>query len=42
MSEHPNIELSRRGYAAFGTGDMATLTELIADDAVWHVGGATP
>ncbi|MEE8331108.1 MAG: nuclear transport factor 2 family protein [Acidimicrobiia bacterium] len=42
MSEHPNIELSRRGYAAFGTGDMATLTELIADDAVWHVGGRNP
>ena len=39
MSEHPNIDLSRRGYAAFGSGDMETLTELIADDAVWHVSG---
>ncbi len=39
MSEHPNVDLARRGYAAFGEGDMATLTELIAEDAVWHLGG---
>lgn len=39
MSEHPNVDLSRRGYAAFGAGDMETLSELIADDAVWHLGG---
>ena len=39
MAEHPNIDLARRGYEAFGAGDMATLTELIADDAVWHIGG---
>jgi ketosteroid isomerase-like protein len=28
-----------RGYAAFSTGDMATLNDLFADDAVWHVPG---
>ena len=39
MSDHPNVELAHRGYGAFGAGDMATLTELIAEDAVWHVGG---
>ena len=39
MGEHPNVELSRRGYAAFGSGDMETLTELIAENAVWHIGG---
>lgn len=39
MSDHPNVEIARRGYAAFGTGDMATLAELIAEDAVWHLGG---
>ena len=39
MSEHPNVELARRGYAAFGSGDMPALTELIAEDAVWHTGG---
>ena len=39
MADHPNIDLARRGYKAFGEGDMETLTELIAEDAVWHVGG---
>jgi ketosteroid isomerase-like protein len=39
---HPNEDLVRRGYAAFGTGDMATLGELFADDIVWHVGGRSP
>lgn len=39
MAEHPNADVARRGYAAFNEGDMATLTELIADDAVWHLGG---
>jgi ketosteroid isomerase-like protein len=36
---HPNEDLVRRGYVAFGTGDFATLRELFADDVVWHVGG---
>jgi len=39
MAEHPNAALARRGYEAFGTGDMAVLAELIAEDAVWHLGG---
>lgn len=39
MAGHPNIDLIRRGYKAFGEGDMETLTELIAEDAVWHIGG---
>ena len=42
MTEHPNIELVRRGYAAFGAGDMDTLKELIAADVVWHSGGHSP
>ena len=42
MTEHPNIELVRRGYAAFGSGDMDTLRELIAEDVVWHSGGHNP
>ena len=42
MTEHPNVELARRGYNAFAQGDVATLTELIADDAVWHVRGLGP
>jgi hypothetical protein len=36
MAEHPNVELVRRGYAAFAAGDMATVSELFADDIVWH------
>jgi uncharacterized protein len=39
---HPNEDLVRRGFAAFGTGDIATLRELLADDIVWHVGGRSP
>ena len=39
MSEHPNVALVRRGYEAFANGDAETLAELIAEDAVWHVGG---
>ncbi len=39
MGDHPNADIARRGYKAFGEGDMETLTETIAEDAVWHVGG---
>jgi ketosteroid isomerase-like protein len=39
---HPNEDLVRRGYAAFATGDVATLGQLFADDIVWHVGGRSP
>src|SRR5260370_31225625 len=42
VSEHPNVELTRRGYEAFAKGDLAALAELIADDATWHVSGAGP
>jgi ketosteroid isomerase-like protein len=39
MAEHPHITLVRRGYEAFSRGDMQTLTQIIAHDAVQHVGG---
>jgi len=39
MADHPNLELLRRGYAAYGSGDMDTINELFADDVVWHIGG---
>jgi hypothetical protein len=39
MAEHPNQELVRRGFQAFNEGDMMTLTELIADDAVQVMAG---
>ncbi len=42
VTEHSNVELTRRGYEAFAKGDLATLTELLADDVVWHVQGVGP
>ncbi len=39
MSEHPNVTLVRRGFAAFGEGDMATLSEIITPDAEQHAPG---
>jgi ketosteroid isomerase-like protein len=36
---HPNEDLIRKGYAAFQSGDMATLNDLFADDVVWHAPG---
>lgn len=37
---HPNEDLLRRGYEAFGSGDIDTVMALFADDIVWHVGGS--
>ena len=34
MAEQPNQLLVRRGFEAFNTGDIDTLVEIIADDAV--------
>jgi ketosteroid isomerase-like protein len=39
MGTQENVELIRRGYEAFDAGDMATLSELFAEDAVWHSAG---
>ena len=39
MTEHPNVELTRQGYEAFAKGDLATLSELMADGVTWHVLG---
>lgn len=39
MADHPNATLLRKGYAAFGKGDMATLTDLFSEDVVWHLPG---
>ncbi len=40
MGTAENAELVRRGYEAFSAGDMATLSEIFAEDAVWHVAGS--
>jgi len=42
VTEHANVELTRRGYEAFAKGDLATLAELMADGIIWHVLGAGP
>jgi uncharacterized protein len=39
VADHPNVELLRRGYAAYSSGDMETINEVFADDIVWHVAG---
>ena len=39
MVEHPDVTLVRRGYAAFNSADIVTLTELIAEDATQHMVG---
>ncbi len=40
MGTTENADLVRKGYEAFNAGDMATLTEIFAEDAVWHVAGS--
>jgi ketosteroid isomerase-like protein len=42
MAEHPNVAWTRRGYEAFAKADLATLSELLAGDASWHVLGIGP
>ena len=41
MAEHPDVALIRRGYAAFSTGDVATLSEIIAPDATQYQPGSS-
>ena len=36
---HKNAEIIRRGYHAFNTGDMKTLSELFDENASWHTPG---
>ncbi len=42
MADHPNAALLRKGFGAFASGDMATLTDLFAEDVVWHLAGNNP
>ena len=39
MAEHPNAALLRKGYEAFAKGDIAAITDMFAEDMVWHVPG---
>jgi uncharacterized protein len=40
MDEH--AVLIQKGFDAFAAGDMDTMDDLFADDAVWHVAGRGP
>lgn len=39
MSANENAEVVRRGYEAFNSADMETLTELFDENASWHTPG---
>src|SRR4051794_19930983 len=39
MSEHANVELLRKGYNAYSSGDIGVLNDLFAEDILWHVAG---
>lgn len=40
MGAAENAEVVRQGYEAFNAGDMATLSEVFAEDAVWYAAGS--
>ena len=42
MSATENVALHRKGHEAFSRNDMDTLTELIAEDTLWHSAGTSP
>jgi len=42
MADHPNVELLRKGYAAYSSGDIEVLNQLFADDILWHIAGRSP
>ena len=37
--DHPNIDLVRRAYAAYLSGDRATIDEVFDAEVVWHNSG---
>lgn len=42
IADHPNVQRLRDAYAAFGSGDLDTVTASWTDDVVWHVSGNSP
>jgi ketosteroid isomerase-like protein len=42
VTEHPNAALVRRGYEAFNTADLETLTGLFDEGVSWHTPGRGP
>jgi ketosteroid isomerase-like protein len=39
MGADGNVAIVRRGYEAFNTGDIETLTEVFDESIVWHLPG---
>jgi uncharacterized protein len=39
MGADENAAIIRRGYEAFNSGDMETLTEIFDEGVVWHTAG---
>lgn len=39
MTEHANVTLTRLSYAAFATGDIETLRNLMTENSTWHQPG---
>ncbi len=42
MGADENAAIIRRGYEAFNSGDIDTLTEIFDEGAVWHTPGRSP
>jgi ketosteroid isomerase-like protein len=42
MDANDNADLVRRGYEAFNRADLATLREIIGEDATWYTPGRSP
>ena len=42
MTDHPNLELFRRTYAAFTAGDFDALADVFDERTVWHNPGQNP
>ncbi|GCE29060.1 hypothetical protein KDA_45440 [Dictyobacter alpinus] len=40
--EHPNAQVVRDFFAAFGVADAARMGELVHEDLVWHFPGSSP
>ena len=40
MAEHPNVDVVRRSYQAFASGDLESLRALWTDDIAFHVQGS--
>lgn len=42
MVEHPNVAIIRQGFHAFSKGEIATLLDLLSENAIWHSPGKNP